>query len=330
MPQALPVTGQRHVQPRAPTPLAGVGRQGQLSTDPVAGELRGHHSRLPRPPGPSCPSTVRSGIIGRQARGSTVSGAARAPRARDAGMRTVAPPSAQLHLGGAAASPAAPPAGRACLADVEAEVALVGPVGNEHRGSGTHQGRPEGLLHALGPGGADPPRQRGPSPTGQPGSARPRCPPPARHRPRGRGSRRPRPHTTAAPLPPAAEARRSPRAAAGRRLDGAAGTPRHGRSPAVTTTLPASSAMPGTDHGARDWPSARDTTTGAPPLSTTVSGRRSRSSAVAASAPRPPAPPATGRPRTRPAAPGRRTGPAGAARSGPAAARRTASGSPGR
>ena len=59
--RALPPAGQRHLQPRAFPPLAGVGGQGQLSADPVAGELPGQHGRLPRlRPVRAVPATVRS------------------------------------------------------------------------------------------------------------------------------------------------------------------------------------------------------------------------------------------------------------------------------
>src|SRR4051812_40197745 len=53
------------------------------------------------------------------------------------------------------------------LADVKAEVALVGPVGNHNHWTWAHQPGLQRFLHPLSPRRADPPREGGPAPPGQ-------------------------------------------------------------------------------------------------------------------------------------------------------------------
>ena len=163
------------------------------------------------------------------------------------------------------------------LADVEAEIALVGPVRNEHRRTWAHQG---GLQ------GSAPPPRPWPQPTRRVSGVHPhrdsractsQIPSSSAGPFPGAGSRLPTTSYENGPPPPATEAwvqstwscrwmplsrcRRntSTRAVAG-----------------VTTTSPLLPAMPGTATVARTGRPTTDTTTGAPPLST-PSARRSRS-----------------------------------------------------
>ena len=165
------------------------------------------------------------------------------------------------------------------LADVEAEVALVGPVRNEHRWTWADQG---GLQGALDPSALVEPTRRvsGVHPHRDSRACTSQIPSSSAGPFSGTGSRRPSASYDSAPPPPAADGwvhstwscRSTPLSRCRRKTSTRAVA-------GVTTTSPLPTAMPGTTTVARDCPSAPDTTTGAPPLST-PSVRRSRSSAV--------------------------------------------------